>query len=128
MELAKTKIGGSEYQALADTAAELMWVLSLFNKLGYKQEKTPVVYCDNLGATSLSSNHVFHSRMKHIALAYHFVREQVQNGTLRVSYVSTDDQLADVLTKPLHRPQFDSLVSKLNLPVIMPYVTQINCN
>ncbi|WVY91841.1 hypothetical protein V8G54_037355 [Vigna mungo] len=47
----------------------------------------PVIYCDNLGATTLSANPVCHSRMKHIALAYHFVRENVQKGKFRVSFV-----------------------------------------
>ncbi|GAU12277.1 hypothetical protein TSUD_141850 [Trifolium subterraneum] len=61
------------------------------------------------------ANPVFHSRMKHIALAYHFVREHVQHGKFRVSFVSTDDQLADILTKPLLRPRFESLLSKLHL-------------
>jgi len=53
--------------------------------------------------------------MKHIALAYHFARENVQHGKFRVSFVSIDDQLADILTKPLLRPRFDYLLSKLHL-------------
>lgn len=47
--------------------------------------------------------------MKHIALDYHFVRRQIQNHALRVKYVSTHDQLADGLTKPLSRTQFQIL-------------------
>jgi len=97
----------AEYKALADTASELLWVLSLLTELGHTPKVNPVIYCDNLGATHLSANPVFHSRMKHIALAYHFVRENVQNGKFRVSFVSTDDQLADILTKLLVRPRFD---------------------
>ena len=53
--------------------------------------------------------------MKHVALDYHFIREQVQNGLLRVSHISASDQLADALTKPLARPQFDSLKAKIGL-------------
>ncbi|WVZ17419.1 hypothetical protein V8G54_010401 [Vigna mungo] len=105
----------AEYKALADTASELLWVLSLFTELGHMPTTNPVIYCDNLSATTLSVNPVFHSRMKHIALAYHFVRENVQKGKFRVSFVSTDDQLADILTKPLLHPRFDSLLSKLHL-------------
>jgi hypothetical protein len=105
----------AEYKALADTASELLWVLSLFTELGHTPTTTPIIYCDNLGATHLSANPVFHSRMKHIALAYHFVRENVQHGKFRVSFVSTNDQLADILTKPLLRPRFDYLLSKLHL-------------
>ncbi|CAJ2655908.1 unnamed protein product [Trifolium pratense] len=105
----------AEYKALADTASELLWVLFLFTELGHTPTAGPVIYCDNLGATHLSANPVFHSRMKHIALAYHFVRENVQRGRFRVSFVSTNDQLADILTKPLLRPRFEFLLSKLHL-------------
>ena len=53
--------------------------------------------------------------MKHAAIDFHFIREQVQNGTLRVSRVSSDDQLADALTKPLPKSWFLSLKSKIGL-------------
>lgn len=105
----------AEYRALADSCSKLMWITSLLSELGVKLNQQPVLYCDNLGAKSLSSNPVFHSRMKHIALAFHFVREQVHKGLLRVAYVSTEDQLADVLTKPLLRQRFATLVRKLGL-------------
>jgi len=56
-----------EYEALANTASELLWVLSLLTELGHTPKANLVIYCDNLGATHLSANLVFHSRMKHIA-------------------------------------------------------------
>jgi hypothetical protein len=119
----------AEYKALADTASELLWVLSLFTELGHTPASGPVIYCDNLGATHLSANPVFHSRMKHIALAYHFVRENVQRGRFRVSFVSTNDQLADILTKPLLRPRFEFLLSKLHLSSRSPNLREdINNN
>ncbi|KAK2457784.1 putative mitochondrial protein [Trifolium repens] len=119
----------AEYKALADTASELLWVLSLFTELGHTPTAGPVIYCDNLGATHLSANPVFHSRMKHIALAYHFVRENVQRGRFRVSFVSTNDQLADILTKPLLRPRFEFLLSKLHLSSRSPNLREdINHN
>jgi len=92
-------------------ASDLLWVLTLFTELGHTSTANPVIYCDNLGATHQSANFVYYSRMKHIALAYHFVRENVQNGKFRVSFVSTDD----ILTKPLLLPRFDYLLSKLHL-------------
>ena len=64
---------------------------------------SPVIYCDNVGATSLYSNPVFHSRMKHVAIDFHFIRDQVQSGSLRVAHVSSKNQLDDALTKPLSR-------------------------
>ena len=60
---------------------------------------SPNLFSDNLGATYLSANPVFHSRMKHLAIDYHFVHNLVQLSKLRVVHVSVDDQLADALTK-----------------------------
>ncbi|RVX13659.1 Retrovirus-related Pol polyprotein from transposon RE1 [Vitis vinifera] len=105
----------AEYRSVASTAAEIRWIYSLLTELGVTLPQQPVIYCDNVGATHLCSNPVFHSRMKHVALDYHFIREQVQNGLLRVSHISASDQLANALTKPLARPQFGSLKAKIGL-------------
>lgn len=67
----------AEYRSVANTAAELSWVCSLLTELGVTFPSTPVIYCDNLGATYLSANPVFHSRMKYLALDFHFVRQNV---------------------------------------------------
>ena len=53
--------------------------------------------------------------MKHLALDFHFVREKVQSGTLRVTHISGEDQLANLLTKPVLRPRFNLLSSKIGL-------------
>ena len=58
---------------------------------------------------------MFHSRMKHVAIDFHFIRDQVQNGVLRVVHVSSEDQLADALTKPLPRAHFLDLKYKIGL-------------
>lgn len=109
----------SEYRAVANTASEIRWVCSLLTELGVTLTHAPVIYCNNVGATYLCANPVFHSRMKHLALDYHFIGELVQSGILRVVHVSTDDQLADALTKALPHPRFIELSSKIgviNLP------------
>lgn len=76
---------------------------------------TPTVYCDNIGATYLCANPVFHSRMKHIAIDFHFVQEKVQSGKIRVSHVSSDNQLADALTKPLSHQRLNTLRVKIGV-------------
>ena len=81
-----------------------------------------MVYCDNVGATYVCANPVFHSRMKHIAIDFHFVREQITKNQLRVSHVHTADQLADSLTKPLARTLFQFHLSKLS---ILPNVLRL---
>lgn len=105
----------AEYRSIANAAAELTWLTNLLGELRIPVSASPVIYCDNIGATNLSANPVFHSRMKHLALDYHFIREKVQSNSLRVVPVVNDDQLADALTKPLARPRFTMLLSKIGL-------------
>jgi hypothetical protein len=50
---------------------------------------------------------VFHDKLKHIEIRYHFICDMVQRGSIRLQYVSIDEQVADVLTKPLSRVKFD---------------------
>lgn len=105
----------AEYRSVANTSSEMIWVCSLLGELGLKLLAVPVIYCDNIGATYLCANPVFHSRMKHVGLDYHFIRNQVQSGELRVVHVSTKDQLADVLTKPLPRASFHNFINKIGV-------------
>lgn len=74
----------AEFRAVASTTAEILWLKSQLKELGVCIQQVPTIYCDNLGATHYSVNPVFHSRMKHLALDFHFVREEVQRGSLRV--------------------------------------------
>lgn len=67
---------------------------------------SPLIHCDNPYAIPLSLNHVQHSRIKHLETDVHFVREHVQKGDFVVQYIPTQDQVADVLTKGLHGPDF----------------------
>lgn len=110
----------AEYRSVAATAAELRWICSLLTELSVSIPTAPVIYCDNVGATHLCSNPVFHSRMKHIAIDYHFIRDQVQSGALRVTHVSSEDQLADCLTKPLPRTRFQLLKTKIGISTGVP--------
>lgn len=105
----------AEYRSVANTSSELTWISSLLHELGIRITRPPTIYCDNVGATYLCANPVFHSRMKHVALDYHFIRNQVQSGVLRVVHISTKDQLADVLTKPLSCPLFLNFTSKIGV-------------
>ncbi|KAJ9566804.1 hypothetical protein OSB04_002770 [Centaurea solstitialis] len=105
----------AEYRVVATTTAEILWLCNLFMELGLSSSKQPVIYCDNAGTTYVSANPVFHSKMKHLGLDYHFVWENVQTGDLRVAYISNTQQLANILTKPLPRSSFNSIISKIGL-------------
>jgi histone deacetylase 1/2 len=105
----------AEYKAVANATAELIWVQSLLRELRVSQSQSPVLWCDNIGATYLSANPVCHARTKHIEVDYHFVRERVARRQLRIKFISSKDQLADIFTKPLPLPQFEACRRNLTL-------------
>ncbi|CAH9089323.1 unnamed protein product [Cuscuta europaea] len=105
----------AEYRALSTAASETLWIESLLHELRHSPSSPPVLLCDNKGATTSSANPVFHSRMKHVAIDFHFVRQRVQRGLLRVLRIPSHDQLADILTKPLSRQRFVFLRDKLRI-------------
>ena len=84
-------------------------------ELGVKEHEAPVLWCDNLGATYLSANPVFHARAKHIEIDFHFVRERVARKQLQVKFISTKDQVADGFTKALSTQNFEAFKHNLNL-------------
>jgi hypothetical protein len=103
----------AEYRALAIGATELAWLRQVLCDLVIFLPAAPAIWCDNTNAIALASNPVFHSRTKHIEVDYHFVRERVVRGDLHLHFISTEDQLADLFTKPLSTPRFLKLTSKL---------------
>ncbi|KAL4570097.1 hypothetical protein LXL04_025748 [Taraxacum kok-saghyz] len=105
----------AEYKAIANASPELIWLKNLLRELGVPCPATPTLFCDNTGATYLCANPVYHSRMKHVALDYHFVREQVTSGHLKVLHVHSQNQLAHMLTKPLLRAPFLRNRSKIGV-------------
>ena len=73
------------------------------------------IWCDNLGATYLSVNPIFHARTKHVEVDYHFVHDRVTKKEIQIRFIPSKDQLADILTKPLASSVFTSLRSKLHV-------------
>jgi hypothetical protein len=81
---------------------------------GYKLTKVPLL-CDNESAIRMTDNPVEHSRTKHIAIRYHFLRDHQQRGDIEIAYVSTKEQLANIFTKPLDEKTFTKLRNELNI-------------
>ena len=71
--------------------------------------------CDNTSVINLSKNLVHHSRTKHIDIRHHFLRDNVLKGDITLEFISTDKQVADILTKPLKEDTFVNLRRKLGI-------------
>ena len=107
---------------MANATTEIIWMQSLLTELGCLMPTPATLWCDNVGAIYLSANPVFHARTKHIELDYHFVREQINLGKVHVRFISSEDQIADILTKPLGRVPFKKHRDKLRLLLHPPSV------
>lgn len=105
----------AKYKVVANTADELICIQSLLTELGVPIVYSQTIYCDNIGATYLTSNMAFRVRTKHIEIDYHFIWDQVATKKLKVRFLSSKDQLADGFTKPIVAYRFDSTVFNLNV-------------
>jgi hypothetical protein len=107
----------AEYRVMAITTVELMWIQALLCELRVSSSQLPSLWCDNLGAIFLAASPVFHARIKHIELDYHFVREKLSAKQITVYFICSADQLADALTKSLAKARFHMLRDKLTVCV-----------
>ena len=74
-----------------------------------------LLLCDNESVVKIASNPVQHSKTKHIDIRHHFLRDHVNKGDIKIDGIGTDDQLADILTKPLDENWFCKLRNELNV-------------
>lgn len=110
----------AEYVALANAVKEIMSMDMMFGELRdllsiEVPNKPYIVRCDNKSAIDFTMNRVERSRSKHIDIAYHITREKYEEGLIRLRYVSSSDNVADVLTKGLPYTVMKLHVQKLKL-------------
>nr|GEY57369.1 copia protein [Tanacetum cinerariifolium] len=108
----------SEYVSLSACCAQVLWMRTQLTDYGFHFKKIPI-YCDSKSAIAISCNLVQHSRTKHIAVCYHFIKEHVEKGTIELYFVKMDYQLADLFTKALLVDRFNYLVRRLVLWIFM---------
>ena len=75
------------------------------------------VFDDSQSAIAMTKNPQFHGKTKHIAIKYHFIREEVEKGTINLKYCQTDNMIADILTKGLSKDKHDKLKKMMGLSV-----------
>jgi hypothetical protein len=81
---------------------------------GYTLNHVPLL-CDNESAIKIAYNPFWHSRTKHINIQHHFLRDHAIKGDIIISHVRTNEQLADIFTKPLNERRFQELRNELNI-------------
>jgi hypothetical protein len=105
----------AEYIAAAVAACQGVWLARLLSDFIGAEAGTPEIRVDNMSAIALAKNPVFHDRSKHIDVRYHYIRECVERGRIVISYIATEVQLGDALTKALGRVHFQELRAKIGV-------------
>nr|GEX33252.1 retrovirus-related Pol polyprotein from transposon TNT 1-94 [Tanacetum cinerariifolium] len=116
----------AEYVSLSACCAQVLWMRTQLMDYGFYFNKIPI-YCDSKSAIAISCNMVKHSRTKHIAVCYHFIKEHVEKGTIELYFVKTDYQLADIFTKALPGDRFNYLVCRLGMRSLSPQELERLC-
>jgi hypothetical protein len=97
----------AEYIAACMATKEAVWLRRLLDNIGYPQTSPTPLFGDNQSAIRLVKNPRYHKRTKHIDIQYYFIREKFENDDIDISYISSDQQIADIMTKPLPRDKFE---------------------
>nr|GEZ08389.1 hypothetical protein [Tanacetum cinerariifolium] len=99
--------------------AQILWMHSQLSDYRFDFNKI-LLYCDSQSVIALSCNMVQHSKMKHTTVRYHFIKEQDENEVVKLYFVKTASQLADIFTKSLARERFEFLINCLGMQSITP--------
>jgi hypothetical protein len=107
-----------EYMASSTTACQAIWLVGLLSEILGVSEKPPLLKVDNKSSIDLIKNPIHHGRSKHIQIRYHFIRECAAESRIEVQFVGTNEQLTDILTKPLPRVKFQEIKEKIGVEKI----------
>jgi phage anti-repressor protein len=111
----------AEYVAVGSCCTQLLWMKKLLCDYGFTQD-IMVIHCDNTSAINISKNPVQHSRTKHIDIRHHFIRDLVESREVALMFIPTENQLADILTKPLDGSRFESLRKAIGISCHMSLI------
>ena len=101
--------------ALSEACSEVAWLTSLQKEIGYGTGTPTPLVSDNQGGIFLAINPAHDRRLKHVDIRYHFIREFVESKRVSIVYISTEDMITDIFTKPLGRVKFEKFRKQLGL-------------
>lgn len=105
----------AEFMAACEGAKEAVWLHQLLRDVGCNQESPPTLHIDNQSAIRLIKNSELHQRTKHIDVRLHFIRQLYESKAILIDYVCSEDQLADMFTKPLAIQKFTKNIEMLGM-------------
>lgn len=103
----------AEYCALFPCVKNVMWIRNIMTEIGYENEGPTTIYEDNSAAKLCAESTKVTKRNRHIKLRFHYTRHQVEQKQIKIEWISTKEQVADILTKNLCRFQFEKLRAML---------------
>ncbi|CAM8949587.1 unnamed protein product [Rhodiola kirilowii] len=104
----------AEYIAAAACCAQILWLRNLLSDFNLHFDQVPI-FCDNTSAISIAKNPVQHGKSKHIEIKHHFLRDCVEKELVSINFCRSEDQVADIFTKSLHKDAFEKLRMELGL-------------
>jgi hypothetical protein len=105
----------TKYIAASVARHKTVWLQKLLAGLVNLELEPTLIYWNNQSCVKLSKNPVFHNKSKHMEIKYHFIRDMVQKGAMELRYISTDEQIANILTKLLSRVKYEYFKDKLGM-------------
>jgi len=104
-----------EYMEVSMASCDSIWLRKLLTDLFDQEFKPTMIYYDNQSCIKLYENPIFHDRSKHIEIIYHFIQNRIQKGQVKLEYVSTNEQVVEIQTKPLVKGKFMLFRDKLGV-------------
>jgi len=105
----------AKYIATTTAATQALWLLRMQAELLGKKVDVVELKVDSRSALALAKNPIFHERSKHIRIKYHFIRDCLEDGSIKASHIATTDQLANILTKSLGKSKFQEMRERIGL-------------
>ena len=105
----------AEFRAICHGICEGIWLQRMTEELKVYLDSPILLQCDNKAAISIAKNPVHRDRTKHVGIDRHFIKEKLEEGRVKLVYISSNHQIVDILTKALPRITFGNLKSKLGM-------------
>ena len=105
----------AKFVAATACACQAIWLKKILEELQFKEDRPTLIYYDNSSTIKLSKNPILHGQSKHIDVKYHFLRDLTNDGVINLVYCRSEDQIADILTKPIKFLAFQKLMELLGV-------------